>query len=126
MTTTKAYLQNLRNVSPDDLEIVFNKLEVSVQMMNMIFANLYTAQRDDSSRDVRVSEIVSVTEEEFEDGLWISTMGLNGRVTDAHRTTVGIGPNDVQISLVVDGKIHNLDPDQPATIYTMPIEPEEA
>lgn len=125
MHSINGFVNNLKNINPEDLSTVLRDAALGTETKLVILEQLYTMQREAGSVNVSAVELTKLTVEELETGRWIQTDALSGKLTDAHLETIGVGM-ERRITIVLDGKIHILQPHDKAWVYTMPIEPEEA
>lgn len=126
MPSINGYAANLKNIDPEDLKGVLGQMDLNTDTKLTLFEKLYDLQREDASKVIKSAQLADLPDYELTDGVWITTGHLSGKLTDVQRVTVGLAAHDVKIAVVIDGKMHNLELDDVATIYTMPIEPEEA
>lgn len=118
-----AYLDGLKNISPRDLHTALTEREISSETKLAIYGALYEGQRLDGVEDVTASQLPHIPNEDINDGRWIETIGVQGRLTDAQMDSVGIAETK-RVVMVVDGRMYAIEPDTQVAVYKMPAEPE--
>jgi hypothetical protein len=124
MTSINAYLAALKNVSPKHLDAALEEAPITSDVQREILAHVWIAQREETKETLKASELSFLLEEAFDEGLWFQFFDLEGRLTDAFRDSVGIVEQQ-RVTVVVDGKIKHLNPDDEVTLFKAPIEPDE-
>ncbi len=124
MPSINAYLHNLRKIRPTELDPVLDNHGIGAEARKPIYEAIYQIQRNADAKDMLADDLAHVDGAEFEEGRWIESSGLSGKLTDAHFERLGVA-QEQRVTVVVDGKIHMLDSDAGIVLYQMPYQPEE-
>lgn len=124
MTSINAYVAGIKNVTPAHLDAALEEAAISSEVQRDILAHIWTSQRQATKSERKASDLPFITEAELEDGLWIEFFDLKGRLTDAFKDNVGI-VEEQRVTIVVDGKLKRLNPDDAVSLFGTPIEPDE-
>lgn len=114
-----AYLDNLKNIAPARLADALTALGVDQPTREQIYMTLYKDQVMSTAEDAKASALPHISNEDIEEGRWISGIGFRGRITDAQMDSVGIAETK-RVVVVVDGRMYGLDPDTEVVIFKMP------
>lgn len=122
---SNAYLNNLTNVSPGDLEVALIELNFPPPQCSKIYEKLYAMQRATGSKRVVARDLVVNDDEEFQRGRWLYYGDIYGELTDACLALIGEDKEQFVI-VSIDGNIHMIEPDREVRIFHLPLEPKEA
>lgn len=124
MTSNNAYLNSLKNIKPAHLAAAFEAAGITKQQESDILASAWTAQREDTRKEAKASELPFLTEDDLSAGIWLEFFDLTGKLSDAFKDSVGI-VEQPRVMLVVDGKIKTLNPDDKVVLFRSPPQPVE-
>ena len=125
MTSNNDYVAALKNINPIHLGDALEAAAITSEVARYILQSIWLDQREAGKVETKASELPFLHEDDLESGQWIEFFDLKGKLTDAFKDNVGIVEQQ-RITIVVDGKIKHLNPDDKVALFLTPIEPSEA
>lgn len=119
MPSINTYIANLKNVAPGHLDGALKSADISVAAQKEVLENVWHLQRAATMSETKASELTFLSDQDFEDGVWIEHFDLKGQLTDAFKEAVGL-VEEQRVTAVVNGKLKRLNPDDIVQVYRTP------